>query len=69
MQMSYWDELFKWLVIWNLNEQLSHFHQLDDEPNCNDTNLGPENFSPLRPNYIEENHKVFLFKMEFRGGL
>ena len=32
---------------------------------CNDPNLGPEKFSPIKPNYIAENPKVFLFKMDF----
>ena len=33
--------------------------------NCNDPNLGPGKFSLIRPNYIAENPKVFLFKMDF----
>ena len=35
------------------------------EKNCNDPNLGLGKFSPIRPNYIAENPKVFLFKMDF----
>ena len=36
---------------------------------CNDPNLVPKKISPVRPNYIAENHNVSLFKMGFRGGL
>ena len=37
--------------------------------NFNDPNLGLEKSSQVRPNYIVENSKVFLFKMRFRGRL